>query len=136
MKRISILEPGTIIGANYAGYKKNEDGTIVPDSRSGVFLVLYDQQLDNSNIYTRNIRVCKCTTDLKLCDNYTVALKDGRNDFLDKDCFALCSCVMTLHKDQVYNTEIGRIDPVTLKKVYLKTVDADFAVEKQLGGYI
>lgn len=136
MKRLGIIEPGTIIGANYAGYRKNEDGSTSPETRSGVFLVLSDQQLDNSNNYTRNIIVCKCTTDLKLCDNYSVALKDGYNDFLDKDCFALCDCVLTLTKDQVYNEKIGTIHPLTLKKVYRKYFDASVKNLKQLGGYI
>jgi hypothetical protein len=125
---LSLLKPGTIVCANYADFQGNK--------LVGLFLVLYDEQIDASHNYKGNITAVKVTTSLNMCSNYCVCLKEeGVNDFLDKDCFALCSKVITLDKEQVYKV-LGCLHPRTLRQVYKCYRRYETEVERQLEDYI
>lgn len=123
----SLLKPGTVVCANYTDFLGNK--TV------GIFLVLYDEQLDSSHTYKGNVMALKVTTSLNMCTNYCVCLKDGRNDFLEQDCFALCSKTNILEKDQIYKI-LGSLHPYTLRQVYKVYRRYETEVERQMEDYI
>ena len=124
---ISLLKPGTIVCANYTDFQGNK--------LVGLFLILYDEQIDASHNFKGNVTAVKITTSLNMCSNYSVCLKDGKNEFLDKDCFALCSKVTTLDKDQIYKV-LGSLHPYTLRQVYKCYRRYETEVERQMEDYI
>ena len=123
----SLLKPGTVVCANYNDFLGNK--TV------GIFLILYDEQLDSSHTYKGNVTALKVTTSLNLCTNYCACLTDGKNDFLDRDCFALCSKVITLDKEQIYKV-LGTIHPYTLRQVYKVYRRYEMELERQMEDYI
>ena len=124
---ISLLKPGTVVCANYTDFQ----GKVT----NGLFIVLYDEQLDSSHNYKGNVTTLKITTSLNMCTNYCVCLTDARNEFFDKDCFALCSKVNVLNKEQIYKI-LGVVHPHTLRQVYKCYRRYEVEVERQLEDYI
>lgn len=123
----SLMKPGTIVCANYTDFS----GSIC----QGIFLVLYDEQLDFSNNFKGNVIALKVSTQFHMITNYCVPLTDGHNSFFDKECMALCSKVHTLDKEQVYKV-LGVIHPHTLRQVYKVYRRFEAELERQLEDYI
>lgn len=124
---VGLMKPGTIVCANYTCFDGKTD--------SGIFCVLYDEQLDASNNFKGNIVAIKITTSLSMVANYCTTLTDGRNTFFNKDCIALCSKVHTLEKDQVYKV-LGTLHPATLRQVYKCFRRFESELERQMEDYI
>lgn len=122
-----VLRPGTILCASYTDFQGNK--------QVGIFCVLYDEQLDSSNNFKGNIVALKVTTSYNMIVNYCVPLNDGRNDFFDKDCIALCSKVHTMEKEQVYKI-LGTLHPYTLRQVYKVYRRFVTELERQMEDYI
>lgn len=124
----SVLKPGTIVCANYCDFNGN--------AQHGIFIVLYDEQLDSAHNFKGNVTAIKVTTSLNMTTSYTVFLKDGKTDCLERDCVALCSKVHTLDKDiQIYKI-IGSLHPATLRAVYKVYRRYISEVERQMEDYI
>lgn len=123
----SLMKPGTVVCANYTDFQGNK--TV------GIFLILYDEQLDSSHTYKGNVTAIKVTTSLNMCTNYCVCLTDGRSDFFERDCFALCSKVTVLDKEQIYKV-LGNIHPYTLRQVYKVYRRYEAELERQMEDYI
>lgn len=125
---VGVLEPGSVVLAHYCDF--------TGEKKQGVFLVLYDEQLDSLHSYKGNVTALKVTTSLRMSSNYNVCISDGRNEFLDKDCFALCSKVHTLSKsDQIYK-RVGVIHPATLRQVYKVYRRYEMELERQMEDYL
>lgn len=123
----SVFTPGTIVCANYRDFNGVE--------RVGIFCIIYDEQLDPSMNYKKNVLGVKVTTSLGLCTNYCVALNDGFNNFFDKDCLALCSKPHVLEKEACYKV-IGVLSRTTFKKVYKEYKQFERELERQMLDYI
>lgn len=123
----NLLCPGTIVAAKYNDFNG--------DPQTGLFLILYDEQLDSSNTFKSNFVCVKVSTKLQMVTNYCVPLTDGHNDFFDKPCIALCSKVHTFSKDQVYKT-LGRLHPYTMKQCYKVYRRFETELERQLEDYL
>ena len=104
------LIPGTIVCAKYNKF----DGT----SDTGIFCVLYDEQLDN-NVQTRkNVTAVKLSTQLTLISNYSVDVDMERNSFLLSKSIVNCSKVHVLHKEQQVYKILGKLDTTTYTRVF------------------
>lgn len=104
------LISGTVVCSNYNLF----DGT----TKQGVFLVLYDEQMDINVLDKKNVVAIKISTQDTCVANYSVELNNNMNPFFDKPCIACCSKIHILHKkEQVYKV-IGNLDMSTYKKVY------------------
>lgn len=104
------LIPGTIICAKYNKF----DGS----DATGIFCVLYDEQLDSDVQTRKNIVAIKLSTQFTLVSNYSVEVDKERNSFLESKSIACCSKLHILHKsDQVYKI-LGKLDSVTYTKVF------------------
>lgn len=104
------LLPGTVICSNYNSF----DG----EKRVGLFVVLYDEQSDNSIIDDKNVIALKISTKGTCISNYSVEINRNLNDFLDNNCIVCCSKLHTLHKkEQVYKV-LGGLHPATYNKVF------------------
>ena len=125
---ISVLRPGTVVSVNYNDFSGNP--------QHGLFLVLYDEQIDASNNFKNNFTAIKITTSYNMITNYCVPLTDGKSDKLfTRQCMALCSKVHTFDKSQV-SEEIGRVHHTTLKNVYKCYRRFITEVERQLEDYL
>lgn len=115
------LLPGTIVCSNFNTF----DG----EKKVGLFVILYDEQLDNTMIDDMNVLAIKLSTQNSCVANYSVQISTDLNNFLNDDCIACCSKVHTLHKrDQIYKV-LGQLHPATYHRVF-KTY-AKFANEVQ-----
>lgn len=104
------LMPGTIVCASYCDFDN--------EKRVGLFLVLYDEQLD-SNVFSKKNVVCiKLSTQTTLVSNYSVKIDMRKNDFLDKNCIACCSKIHLLHKESNVYKILGHLDATTCKNVF------------------
>lgn len=103
------LLPGTIVCSNY--------NTFEGEQKVGLFLVLYDEQNDNSIIDNKNVIGLKLSTKNACVSNYSVAIDTKLNNFLDQECLVCCSKLHTLHKtEQIYKV-LGQLHPATYHKV-------------------
>lgn len=123
----NLLKPGTIVAASYGDFEGKK--------RVGIFCVLYTEQLDSSNNFKGNVVALKVTTSFNMITNYCVPLTDGKNEFLERDCMALCSKIHTLDKDQIYKT-LGELHPYTLRQVYKCYRRFITELERQMEDYI
>lgn len=106
---MKVYKSGTIVIANYINFKG--------ENKQGVFMVLYDEALDNTTDSVMNLTVIKITTQLSMVGNYTVNLKNEDSDFFKYDSLASCSKIHTIHKNQIVGV-IGILGEKTYKKVY------------------
>ena len=104
------IEPGTVVCSNY--------NTFEGEQKVGLFLVLYDEQNDNSIIDNKNIIALKLSTQSTCVSNYSVQIDRRLNSFLDNDCILCCSKLHTLHKTQQVYKILGTLHPATYHKVY------------------
>lgn len=123
----SLLKPGSVVCSSYVDF---EGKTCV-----GLFCVLYDEQLDSANNFKGNVIALKITTSYSMITNYCVPLNDGRNDFFEKNCIALCSKVHTIDKDNIYKV-LGELHPYTLRQVYKNYRRFETELERQMEDYI
>ena len=104
------LMPGTIVCSTYNDFNNVQ--------QTGLFCVLYDEQLDD-NVYTRkNVLACKVSTQTTLSSNYSVHVTMDKNQFLDKPCIICCSKLHVLHKERNIYKVIGKLDVCTVKTIY------------------
>ena len=104
------LLPGTIVCSNFNNF--NGEKTV------GLFVILYDEQLDTTVTDSKNVIALKLSTKNTCISNYVVNINRELNDFLDDDCIVCCGKLHTLHKrEQVYKV-LGRLNPITFKMVY------------------
>lgn len=106
---MKVYKSGTIIIANYVTFKG--------ETKQGVFMVMYDEALDNVTDSVMNVTAIKITTQLSMVGNYTVNLKNEDSDFFKHESLASCSKIHTLHKNQIVGV-IGILGEKTYKKVY------------------
>lgn len=104
-----VYKSGTIIIANYVNFKGEQ--------KQGVFMVLYDEALDNTTDSVMNVSCIKITTQLSMVGNYAVNLKNEDSDFFKHESLASCSKIHTIHKNQISGV-IGVLGEKTYKKVY------------------
>jgi len=104
------LQAGSIVLAGYNDFKGNR--------KAGIFLVLYDEQLDNDLFESKNVLAMKLSTQTTLLSNYVVRIPMNRNQFLNTPSLICCSKTHLLHKcDNIYNV-LGQLDSGTVKLVY------------------
>lgn len=106
---MKVYKSGTIVIANYINFKG--------ENKQGVFMILYDEALDNTTDSVMNLTAIKITTQLSMVGNYTVNLKNEDSSFFKYDSLASCSKIHTLHKNQIVGV-IGILGEKTYKKVY------------------
>lgn len=104
------MKPGTVVICDYL--------TFSGEKKCGLFIVLSDEQYDNSNNDVMNFTAIKITTKLDMVGNYTVNLNTNENTFFNNPCLASCSKVHTLHKHQIRRS-IGKLSNNSFKKVYI-----------------
>lgn len=106
---MKIFKSGTVVVANYINFKG--------ETKSGIFMIVYDESFDNNNQNAMNVIAIKITTQLSMVGNYVCSLKNEDSDFFNQDCLASCSKIHTLHKNQI-TKQIGILGEETYKKVY------------------
>ena len=106
---MKVYKSGTVVIANYVNFKG--------EKKQGVFMILYDEALDNVTDSVMNVTAIKITTQLSMVGNYTVNLKNEDSDFFKHDSLASCSKIHTIHKNQIVGV-IGILGEKTYKKVY------------------
>ena len=104
----NVLRPGTIVCACYGDFDCNK--------RVGIFCVLYDEQLDGM-LNNNNVTAIKITTSMRGAMNYSVPIFKDKEPFLDQDCYALCSKVHTLSKQQTYKI-LGVLSKNSMFQIY------------------
>ena len=104
------LESGTVVASKYNDFDGNE--------RTGLFVVIYDEQLDNTLMgVSKNAMCLKISSQATLVSNYSVEINREFTPFLDKPSIVCCSKMHLLHKkSQIYNI-LGYLDKVTYRKV-------------------
>lgn len=122
-----VLLPGTVVASNYV--------TLNGEHKVGLFLVIYDEQLDASNNFKGNVLAFKITTSYKMITNYCVPLLDDYTNFLEKDCAALCSKIILLDKANIFNV-IGELHPYTFRQVFKCYKRFESELNRQIEDYI
>lgn len=109
------LVPGTVVCAKYEDF----DGK----QRVGLFVVLYDEQLDTNTDHCKNTICCKLSTQTTLVSTYSARIDLNYNSFLETPCIACCSKIHVLHKETNIYKVLGKLSPGTMKlitKMYVK----------------
>lgn len=104
------LTPGTVVCSKYNTFQGEE--------KIGIFIILYDEQTDNSILDDKNVLAFKLSTKSTCVSNYSVPIDTKLNNFLDNDCIACCSKLHTLHKKQQIYKVIGMLHPATYHRVF------------------
>ena len=89
---MKVYKSGTVVIANYVNFKG--------EKKQGVFMILYDEALDNTTDSVMNLTAIKITTQLSMVGNYAVNLKNEDSDFFKHDSLASCSKIHTIHCSQ------------------------------------
>lgn len=118
------LDAGTIVCSNY--------NTFEGEQKVGLFLILYDEQNDNSLIDDKNVVALKISTKGTCIPNYSVPIDTQLNNFLDDNCIICCSKLHTLHKKQQIYKVLGRLHPATYHKAFKVFMKFNNALTSQL----
>lgn len=118
------LDAGTVVCSNYNTF----DG----EQKVGLFLILYDEQNDNSLIDDKNVVALKISTKSTCIPNYSVPIDTQLNNFVDNNCIICCSKVHTLHKKQQIYKVLGRLHPATYHKAFKVFMRFNNALTSQL----
>lgn len=118
------LLPGTIVCANYGDFEG--------ERRVGLFLVLYDEQMDNNVFSKKNVVAIKVSSQSTLVSNYSVPIDGDKNSFLDKPCIACCSKIHLLHKEDNIYKVLGRVDQTARKNIFKSYFKFIGETERQL----
>lgn len=106
---MKVYKSGTVVIANYVTFKG--------ETKQGIFMILYDEALDNTIDSVMNLTAIKITTKLSMVGNYAVHLENEDCDFFKHESLASCSKIHTIHKNQIVAV-IGILGEKTYKKVY------------------
>ena len=106
--------------------------TFSGEERTGLFCILYDEQIDGNVLNKKNVLAIKLTTQDTTIGDYTVAVNGLRNPFLDQRCTACCSKVHVLHKKQQIYKVLGMIDKQTYNRIVKTYVNFQSKVTKQI----
>ena len=71
--------------------------TFSGEERTGLFCILYDEQIDGNVLNKKNVLAIKLTTQDTTIGDYTVAVNGLKNPFLDQRCTACCSKRVTIY---------------------------------------
>jgi hypothetical protein len=118
------LIPGTIVCAKYNKF----DGT----ETTGIFCVIYDEQLDSNVLTRKNVLAVKLSTQLTLVSNYSVDIDMERNSFLLSKSIVCCSKIHILHKEQQVYKVLGKLDKATYDRVFKSYMRFAFETQRQL----
>lgn len=83
----------------------------------GMFVVLYDEQLDAQCLGRMNVLALKLSTQSTLTAIYSCNISQTANPFLNRPCIACCSKLHTLHKSKEIYKIIGQIDEHTYNRI-------------------
>lgn len=103
------LVPGSVVLSEYSDFDGNR--------QNGIFLIIYDEQLDTSLIHNKNVIALKLSTQNTLVNNYVVPINNDINNFLDKPCLVCCSKLHILNKTKEIYRYLGQLDNYTYKRV-------------------
>ena len=118
-----INKAGDVVLVRYS----NMNGT----AASGIFLIVYDEAVDNGTQHGNNICALKITTSTSSISSYYTQLDLGKDTFFDKQCWVVCNKLNIFNKTQI-TKKLGRIDKVELLKVYNQYKDFSNQIEKQM----
>ena len=104
------MQSGSVVICEYLNFRG--------EKKKGLFIVLCDEDYDNSTDGHMNFTAIKITTKLDMVGNYTVNLNVEENPFFDNPCLACCSKIHTLHKHQI-KFKLGKLSTNSFKKVYM-----------------
>lgn len=117
------MRAGTIVICEYINF--------TGEKHKGLFMVLCDENNDNSNEGHVNFTAIKITSNLDMIGNYTVYLDNEENPFFDKPCLASCGKIHTLHKNQIKYV-LGTLSANSFKKVFSTTCKFLFEIARQM----
>lgn len=103
------LIPGSVVCSQFSDFDGNR--------QTGIFLIIYDEQLDTNVIQSRNVIALKLTTKSTLVNNYVVPINIQINNYLDQECMVCCSKVHVLSKVKEVYKYLGQLDNTTYKRV-------------------
>lgn len=116
--------PGTVVCANF--------NTFNGERKVGLFVVLYDEQTDTNILDDKNVVALKLSTQNSCVSNYSVAVDNNLNNFLNDSCIACCSKLHTLHKrEQVYKI-LGVLHPATYHRIFKAYMKFNSEMQSQL----
>jgi len=115
--------PGSVVLVDYADL----NGNIC----KGIFLVLYDEAIDNLTQLGNNVIALKITTSINQISSYYVALDLEKDTFFDRQCYVVCNRPNTLNKSQI-RAYMGTIQKRELLKVYRLFQKYNANVEQQI----
>lgn len=103
------LIPGSLVCSSYSTF----DGERV----CGIFMILYDESLDNNIQHKMNCVALKVTSQQTLVDSYVVPISQEYNNYLDKPCMVCCSKTHVLSKNKEIYKYLGQLDSHTYRRV-------------------
>lgn len=108
---------------------KHHYKTIDDEYRTGIFLVIYDEEFDSSISFKGNVLGLKITSTGREL-HYDVPLLQLMNPFLDHNSFVMCSKLHVLDKRDV--TLMGYVTFADLLKVYTNFKRLNYSIDKQV----
>jgi mRNA-degrading endonuclease toxin of MazEF toxin-antitoxin module len=122
MNKERELVPGSVVYSKYSKF----DGT----ESLGIFLIIYSESRDTTNMNQRNYLVMKMTTSLVGESQYVVHVDSNKEVFMNQDGYVACSKLHTISQEQIQK-KFGELSPSLMKKVYKVYHKFQFEVERQ-----